>query len=196
MEPKKKNHKVLKIVGIVFVVLIVLGAISSATQTKKTADKNYTGTANSTASNNNAPASQQSASKVAKIGEPVRDGKFEFVVKSIQCGVTEVSFESYSSKQPQGQYCLLSLSVRNIGSEQQYFSPSNQKLIDSDKLQYSYDAVATLYKNNNQDAWGAQINPGNGVQGIIVFDIPKDKSVTSAELHDSSLSSGVKVSLQ
>lgn len=43
--------------------------------------------------------------------------------------------------------------------------------------------------------WYNDINPGNSVEGVVVFDIPKDQTPTTAELHDSSPSNGIKVSL-
>ncbi len=40
-----------------------------------------------------------------------------------------------------------------------------------------------------------EINPGNQVNGIIVFDVPKDVQPTRIELHDSLFSGGVTVPL-
>ncbi|MGH7241486.1 MAG: DUF4352 domain-containing protein [Candidatus Saccharimonadales bacterium] len=132
----------------------------------------------------------------AKLNETVRDGKFEFVVKSVACGTTSVGGQ-YLNKTAQGQYCLATVSVKNIGNAQQYFSEDDQKLLNATGQQYSPDSTATLYNSpNNSDVFLAQINPGNSVEGVLVFDIPKDQTPVSAELHDSSLSGGVKVNLQ
>jgi hypothetical protein len=130
-----------------------------------------------------------------KIGDPVRDGKFEFVVKSVTCGKTSVGTNQYLTKEAQGQFCLMDLTVKNIGDQQQLFAESAQKLLNTDGLQYSSDSVASLYNSNNSDTWLNQINPGNSVQGVIVFDIPTDQVPASAELHDSVYSGGVKVQL-
>lgn len=40
-----------------------------------------------------------------------------------------------------------------------------------------------------------EINPGNTVKGVLVFDMPKGTTPASIELHDSMLSGGVTVSL-
>jgi Domain of unknown function (DUF4352) len=39
------------------------------------------------------------------------------------------------------------------------------------------------------------INPGNSVNGVLVFDVPEGVAPTYIELHDSMFSSGVLVSL-
>lgn len=185
------RHKVLSVILAVIVIAVIASALGGGSKKKDSS----TVVQNNTPSSSSQQSQQAPASSVAKIGEPARDGKFEFTVSKIQCGVTVVG-DQYLTKQPQGQFCLLSLTVKNIGTSQQYFSQGDQKLLDAASVQYSYDSVATLYNSNNQDAFGAQINPGNSVVGVLVFDIPKDKTPVTAELHDSSLSNGVKVSLQ
>lgn len=185
------RHKVLTVILVIIGLIIIASALGGS---KKSENKSST---TNTASNTSTQTEQKAqTTDIAKINQPARDGKFEFTVTKIQCGVTTVGANQYLTKQPQGQFCLLSLTVKNIGTSQQYFSQDAQKLLDAANVQYSYDAVATLYNSNNQDAFGSQINPGNSVVGVLVFDIPKDKTPVTAELHDSSLSNGVKVSLQ
>lgn len=103
------------------------------------------------------------------------------------------------TKTAQGQYCLLSVSVKNIGNEAQTLSSSEQFLFNASNQKYSADDTATLYAAPSDSAgssWFNNINPGNTVEGVIVFDLPKDQKPVSAELHDSGLSNGVKVNLQ
>jgi len=73
---------------------------------------------------------------------------------------------------------------------------NDQKLLNASNVEYSADSVATLYNSNNSDVFVNEINPGNTVEGTIVYDIPKDQTPVTAELHDSSFSNGVKVTLQ
>lgn len=62
--------------------------------------------------------------------------------------------------------------------------------------EYSADDTATMYNSTDTaSTWYNDINPGNSVGGVIVFDIPKDQTPVSAELHDSAFSNGVKVNL-
>lgn len=178
-----KKHKILT--AILIVVLIVIAASAAG------GNKTKTSSSGSTAKTNNPTAT------VAKLNEAARDGQFEFVLKSVTCGKPSVTDTSgYVSKTAQGQYCLVDLTVKNIGNRQQYFSESDQKLLNSAGLQYSPDSTATLYNSNNSDAFLAQINPGNSVEGVLVFDIPKDQTPVTAELHDSAFSGGVKINLQ
>lgn len=177
-----KNHKILTAI----IAIVLIGAIGGASGGSK-----KSGSTTSTPTDTN---TTETAS-VAKIGEPVRDGKFEFVVKSVTCGKSSVGTNQYLTKEAQGQFCLMDLTVKNIGDQQQLFAESAQKLLNADGMQYSSDSVASLYNSNNSDTWLNQINPGNSVQGVIVFDIPKDQVPASAELHDSVYSGGVKVGL-
>jgi hypothetical protein len=179
------RHKVMTVI----LALIVIGVIASA------AGGGSKSNTSGTKTDSTAKASTKTAS-IAKIGETARDGKFEFVVKSVTCGTTSVGPNQYLTKTAQGQYCLATVSVKNIGDKQQYFSEGDQKLLNASNQQYSPDSTATLYNSNSSDVFLAQINPGNSVEGVLVFDIPKDQTPVTAELHDSSLSSGVKVSLQ
>jgi hypothetical protein len=189
-EDKKKSwfakHKILTVI----LALIVVGVIASVADGGSKSS--------STSSNNDSSSKSSSSSKaaeIAKIGTPVRDGKFEFTVSSLQCGVMSVGDNPYLTKTPQGQFCLLIVSVKNIGNEKQSLLSSNQKLLNGE-VQYSADDTATLYAAPNGSSWYNDINPGNSVEGKIVFDVPKDITPTVAELHDSAYSGGVKINVQ
>jgi hypothetical protein len=177
------RHKVLSVIG----ALIVIGIIASAAG----------GGSKPTESSAPSDVSKPAATTTAKIGEEAKDGKFAFTVTGIKCGEPTVTDSSgYLTKKAQGQYCLLTLSVKNIGDKQQLFSESDQKLLNAAGQQYSPDSTATLYNSGNSDVFLSQINPGNTVSGVLVYDIPAGQTPVTAELHDSSFSSGVKVSLQ
>jgi hypothetical protein len=84
------------------------------------------------------PGDDQPEEDLPGIGDPARDGKFEFVVTEIETGIESVGDEF-------------------LGKD--------------------------------------EINPGNQVDGIVVFDIPEDAVPASLRLHDSFLSGGVEVAL-
>ncbi|MGY0002503.1 DUF4352 domain-containing protein [Micromonospora sp. I033] len=132
--------------------------------------------------------------KVAKIGQPARDGKFEFTVKSSKCGVAKIGTDLIGAK-AQGQFCLVTLNVRNIGKESQMFDGSSQKAYAANGTEYSADGGAAIYANKNAETFLNDINPGNQVTGVVVFDIPKKVKLAKLELHDSPFSGGVTVSL-
>lgn len=135
----------------------------------------------------------QAEPKMARMNQPVRDGKFEFVVTKVKCGVSKVG-ESFLAKNAQGQYCLVTTTVKNIGKEPQMLSDSGQKAFDANGAEYATDE-AGLYANKNGEVFLNNINPGNKVTAILVWDIPKGAKLTKVELHDSVFSGGVEVSL-
>ncbi|MEU8386688.1 DUF4352 domain-containing protein [Micromonospora sp. NPDC048843] len=160
--------------------LIALGCGSGA------ADKPTSSSAND--KGEDAPA------KTAKVGEPARDGKFEFTVKSSKCGVAKIGSDLLGAK-AQGQFCLVTLIVKNIGKEAQMLDGSSQKAYAADGTEYSADTGAAIYANKNAETFLNDINPGNQVNGVVVFDIPKNVKLTKLELHDSMFSGGVDVAL-
>jgi hypothetical protein len=144
------------------------------------------------------PTQPASETGLPGIGQSTRDGKFEFVVNGLECGATSVG-SRYFSETAQGEYCLLRLTVKNIGTEQQSFFTDAQKLLNPEGVKYSADSAATftyyISEGNDQSPW-EQINPGNQVEGVVVFDVPAEAQLTQAELHDSLFSGGVRVSLR
>jgi hypothetical protein len=47
----------------------------------------------------------------------------------------------------------------------------------------------------DSESFFTEINPGNSVDGVLVFDVPEGLSPTAIELHESMFSSGALVSL-
>lgn len=186
-EDKKKSwfarHKILTVI----LAFIVIGVIASATGGSKSKS-------NSTANDGSGVTkSEDKTATVAKLNETARDGKFEFVVKSVECGKSTIGTNQYLTKTAQGQFCLMTINVKNIGDKAQGFFGTNQKLLNAEGQQYSADDTAGVYVDQNYSTLFSNINPGNSVEGVIVFDIPKDQTPVSAELHDSTLSSGAKL---
>jgi hypothetical protein len=132
--------------------------------------------------------------EIAGIGDTVADGDFELTVSDFEQGVAEVGSE-FLNEQAQGEFVIVDLTVKNIGSEAAYFSDSDQKLFDVDGNEYSANSAAGMYLENN-DVWLTEINPGNQVEGQIVFDVPAGTELATLELHDFVFSGGVEVSLQ
>lgn len=132
--------------------------------------------------------------QTAGIGTPVRDGKFEFVVTGVELGVARVGDDLFG-QDAQGQFALVRMTVTNIGDEAQYFDGSNQDLVDTLERTHSAATSAALYLDDSESFLN-QINPGNAVEGTVVFDIPTDATPARIELHDSAWSGGVTVTLE
>lgn len=127
------------------------------------------------------------------LNDAVRDGKFEFTVKKVDCGKTKIGSSMLGTK-AQGQFCLVSVKVENIGDEAQSMFGDNQLMFDKEGREFSADTEAAIYLDNAQTLW-EEINPGNSINGVVVFDVPKNAVPESIELHDSMFSDGVTVSL-
>jgi hypothetical protein len=180
------RHKVLTVIG-VLVGLVIIGSIIGGGGSKSS----------TTTSNASTSGSKTATATVAKLNQPANDGKFQFTVTSVKCGQPSVSSaDGYITKTAQGQYCLVSVTANNIGDQSQTLDSTSQYLYDSSNKKYSSDSEATIDISPTDNTFFNPINPGNSVSGTVVFDIPKGVTPTTAELHDSAFSGGVKVSLQ
>jgi hypothetical protein len=133
------------------------------------------------------------APEAPKLGTPVRDGKFEFVVTKVDCGKSRIGTADFGTS-AQGQFCLVHLKVKNIGKESQLLDGGNQYLFGSGGERFDADTEAAIYLDESQTFLN-DINPGNTVNGIVVFDVPKAVKPSKIELHDSAFSGGVTVEL-
>ena len=134
--------------------------------------------------------------KAAGINTAVRDGKFEFVVTGVETGIGTVGDNPYLAKKAQGQFVVVSMTVKNIGTKAQSFSPSSQKLKDAQGRSFESDSMAQIALGDSDVPVWDNINPGNTVQVKVVFDMPKDAVPATIELHDSMFSGGAKVTLK
>jgi hypothetical protein len=91
-------------------------------------------------------------------------------------------------------FLLVHVTVENIGNESQAFFGNNQKLFDAKGRQYEASTEAAFYLEDSKSLY-EKINPGNSVNGVVLFDVPKNVEPVSIELHDSIFSDGVEVSL-
>lgn len=213
---KQKNwfarHKILTGIGVVAVIAVIgssmsggSGGSSSAASSTSTsgaaAPESQSGSSGSgssgssgVSSGGSSAASSKAEKKDLGVGTPVRDGQFEFTITKVQTGVKSVG-DQYLGSTAQGQYVLISVTVKNIGDSSQTMFDSNQKVTDETGRSFDPDSTAELYMKNN-DVWMKDVNPGNSVSGTLVYDMPKDAVPASIELHDSMFSGGVKVSLK
>ena len=86
------------------------------------------------------------------------------------------------------------MSVENTGAESQLMDASSQYLFIGDK-EYSTSSDALLAVDDSENFFLEEINPGNFVEGVMVFDIPVGGQPDRLELHDSPFSGGVTVSI-
>ena len=189
----------------VFTTLLAIVVLVIAVQAVSGGDKpTTTPTPGATSAPGDAPATEEASAEtsaaptpdapaVPGIGTAVADGKFEFTVTSLEPGVPHIGDATFGVD-AQGQFLLVHVTVKNIGAEAQYFDSSSQKLLDGQGRTHSADGTAAIYLPDS-NSFLTSINPGNTVEGIVVFDLPVDATPASIELHDSPFSGGVTVTL-
>ena len=116
-------------------------------------------------------------------------------MKGVECGVKKVGPELLEEK-AQGQFCLVDMSVKNIGDEAQLFDAGTQKGVTDAGATVDADGTASLVLPENENSFLEEINPGNSIEVVVVYDIAKDQKLESLELYDSMFSGGVAVSLK
>jgi hypothetical protein len=126
------------------------------------------------------------------LGQPVRDGQLEFVVRDVRCGVRSLGSGPFA-RAPKGQFCLVQVEVENVKQDARTLFEPFQKLHDSAGEKHGAEVAARLYYRD-QTLWD-QVRPGESVSGAMVFDIPADRRAVAVELHDGIASGGVTVRL-
>jgi uncharacterized protein DUF4352 len=142
------------------------------------------------------PAPPPPAAPPARIGDTVRDGQLEFVVREVKCGLKQIGTDP-RSVHTQGQFCAVTISVRNVGDRPQTIFEMEQKAFGANGSEYSAHSIAGLLANepDNTD-WLSEISPGGQVTGRIVYDLPKGIDLALLELNDPVQPGGVKVILR
>jgi hypothetical protein len=197
-QPPKRRMGGWTIIGVGLLILFGLCGIGAALQ-------NFSGRNDTASSSTDDQAAAGEATSRAKskpkekalagLNTPVRDGKFEFTVTDVDCSKSALGNEYLNSK-AQGKYCLVEVTVKNIGDAPQMFSGSTQKAYDAKGAEFTNDGGAEFYANDNNQTFLNEVNPGNHVKGKVVFDVPQSTTLTTLELHDSFFSGGVQVSLK
>ncbi|GEL18376.1 DUF4352 domain-containing protein [Pseudonocardia asaccharolytica] len=134
------------------------------------------------------------AQATAGLGQEVRDGSFAFTVTKVEPGVKTLG-DGFLKSTAQGHYVLVHLTVTNIGKDAQMFSGGNQKLLDAQGREFDADTGAAVMNLPDSQSFLNNINPGNSVNGTVVFDMPTDVAPAAIELHDSAFSGGATVAL-
>lgn len=138
--------------------------------------------------------SEQGSTVPARIGDVVQDGSFTFTVTKVDTGLRTLG-DSFLRSEAQGSYVLVHVTVTNVGSESEMFTSANQTLLDGQGREFDADAGAALLNVPDSQSFLTDINPGNSVEGVLVFDVPEDLSPAAIELHESMFSDGAVVSL-
>jgi hypothetical protein len=187
------RHKILTALGTLVLVIIIASLANKGGSAGTEADSGA-GTAASGGTDKAAAAPAAGAAKMAGLNTAARDGQFEFTVKSVDCGKTQIGTAGLSHK-AQGQFCMAKVHVMNIGKEAKMLDGSSQQAFDAKGRKFSADSEAAVYMGDDAQTFLNDINPGNAVDGTFVFDVAKGTKIAQLELHDSPFSGGVKVNV-
>jgi hypothetical protein len=127
----------------------------------------------------------KTASAPAGMGREVLDGKFAFIVSEVNTSST------FGQNRAHGEFAIVSMAVRNVGTEAQFFDMAAQTLKDSAGRQYSASFMDPPFLEAVNT-----INPGLQVSVKLAFDVPPGVRPTQIVLHESASSHGTPVSLK
>ncbi|GAB3130655.1 DUF4352 domain-containing protein [Glaciibacter psychrotolerans] len=125
---------------------------------------------------------------------PVTVGAFEFTALAAADAGTSVGTAPLTQT-AQGTFFQLDLKIMNVGDAPETFIVNYLKLEDADGKTYNADASASLYAGGDAQAWIAAINPGNAVQGPILFDLPAGAKPVKLIVSDSMFNDGTAITL-
>lgn len=113
--------------------------------------------------------------RYARIGTEARDGDMAFTVTTFDCGATTVEGGPVV-RRAQGTFCFMAVDLKNNGRMPVTFIARAQMLQDLQSREFGPDMAATSAHpaNTGRDLGSVVINPGNALQGVIVFDVPPD----------------------
>jgi len=129
-----------------------------------------------------------------RMNTPIADGTFELTVTAARCGLDKVG-DGKTAQPAQGQFCLIDVTVKNVGSSPVLFDDISQTAYDATGNQYSADSAADVVANKAQPTFLQQITPGATVHGRLAFDISTRERLTAVVLHESIFSDGVRIPL-
>jgi Domain of unknown function (DUF4352)/Protein of unknown function (DUF2510) len=196
--PPRKKQPVPKwvIVFAVIAVLMAIGEIGSHSDSGHSASQSSSNTGSQrigAGPRSEAGSPPSTPPALAMVGQEVHDGKFAFVVNSVDrsktAGDPSNEIETVTA---QGEFLNVHMTVTNVGDRTQNFFASNQKLFIGGN-EFSPNGTAAMWIGSMT----VDINPGNNIQAVVSFDVPANNTDNGVlALHDSAFSGGVKVSLQ
>jgi hypothetical protein len=192
--PKKPKKSVWKrwwmICIYVIVGISVIANLGGGGSDAATSDVSAATDSNDKAAAKPAKKETKAAAKKAGIGTPVKSDDLTLTVTGFKCGVS-VS-DPVEELTPQGQFCKMSVTIKNDGSDQATVDDSQMKVKDAKGNEYSTSSDTWMVDGS---IFLKDINPGNKISGVAYFDVPTGTKPVTAEFRGSILSSPAEVSL-
>jgi hypothetical protein len=184
-------------VGLVALIAITLWGVfgNDKTDTVKISSPSTSATKTTSSSTAETSTEAESSPTLAPAPGPggaAEDGGLTFTVVGVDTATTITSPTSeFLTKDAQGQFIVVHLSVTNTGADAGSYMATLQKL-KAAGVSYEADPEASFYVGTVYE----DINPGNTLDTSIVFDVPSGTAPESIELHGTAVSPGIEVPLQ
>ncbi|MCO8275372.1 DUF4352 domain-containing protein [Actinoplanes sp. TRM 88003] len=95
----------------------------------------------------------------------------------------------------EGEFCLVTMAVRNTGREPRLLDPGAQRAVDEHGRSHRVAEQAAVFVNDQDPSLLDRIPPGATRYGVLPFDVPKGARLAVFMLHKSPHSTGVRVPL-
>lgn len=118
------------------------------------------------------------------------DGKLEFTLGAVECAKEKIGDDTVFAE-AKGGFCLVSVEVKNNGTEELRLYSSDQFIVTGDGEKIAVDTDAQFYVENG--GWYDNLEAGKTASGKLVWDIPVGASVDKFEFHAESDSAGAVI---
>ncbi len=142
-----------------------------------------------------ATASAATADGTAAGAKTVAEGAFSFTVTGSKCGVKSVGPTDLSQSASTGQFCLVDVSVKNVGTQATLLDGGAQRGVDAQGKEYPLADLATVFLNEKSPTLLEEIKPGEEVKGVLPFQVPDATTLAAIVLHGATSTPGVRVTL-
>jgi hypothetical protein len=145
----------------------------------------------STKSKSSTESTSESPTTASGSGAQASDGGLTFAITGTETASSVKYQDAPVTKNAQGEYIVVHMTVLNSGDAEGTFLATLQKL-NAGGTTYSIDDEATAYLNGT---WADLTAPGDTADVAIAFDVPPGTTPESLEVHGAPMSTGVEVPL-
>jgi hypothetical protein len=128
------------------------------------------------------PAATEEQRPAAGQRRSARDGSLSVTVNQVRCGVRRIG-QGLRARTARGQFCLVFLTVTNVGERRWALPFVGQRLVDGDGRRYGPDLRARTVVPGGEAVW-KELDPGQRTAGTIVFELPAGARPVSLVLND------------
>lgn len=122
------------------------------------------------------------------------EGTLSVSVSKTECGLATVGPADLPLA-AEGEFCLVTMAVRNTGKEPRLLDPGAQRAVDEHGRSHRVAEQAAVFVNDQDPSLLDEIPPGATRHGVVPFEVPKGVRLAAFQLHKSPHSTGVRVPL-